>query len=119
VVTAAGLGALNHTALTLEALAARRLCLAGVVIGSWPRRPGAPELSNLADLESIAGRPLSGALPAGAARRGRAGFSRLAREGLAPGLGGRFDPAVFQERYIRTGQHVPVEQTHAHVKEPS
>ena len=43
VVAAAGLGTLNHTALTLEALAARKLAPAGVVIGSWPRLPGIAE----------------------------------------------------------------------------
>jgi dethiobiotin synthetase len=50
VVTAAGLGTLNHTALTLEALATRGLRSAGVVIGSWPAEPGLAELSNVTDL---------------------------------------------------------------------
>ena len=35
VVTTPGLGTLNHTALTLEALSTRRLTPAGVVIGAW------------------------------------------------------------------------------------
>src|ERR1700733_5751039 len=39
VVTAAGLGTLNQTALTLEAIGARKLRLAGLGIGSWPREP--------------------------------------------------------------------------------
>lgn len=119
VVTSAGLGTLNHTALTLEALAARDLPLAGLVIGCWPREPGTAELSNLVDLESIAGRPLSGALPAGAGGLGPTAFSRLARDGLAPDLGGRFDPAVFQERHRPLRQHVQVGQTHISVKEPT
>ena len=55
VVAAAGLGTLNHTALTLEALAARKLACAGVVIGSWPAQPGLAERSNLSDLETVAG----------------------------------------------------------------
>ena len=42
VVTTPGLGTLNHTALTLEALSARRLTAAGLVIGSWPAGPGWP-----------------------------------------------------------------------------
>jgi len=50
VVAAAGLGTLNHTALTLEALAARKLAPAGVVIGSWPRQPGMGSPSALAAL---------------------------------------------------------------------
>jgi dethiobiotin synthetase len=61
VVTMAGLGTLNHTALTLEALAARGLSLAGLIIGSWPEDPGLAELSNLTDLPLLSGR-----MPAGA-----------------------------------------------------
>jgi dethiobiotin synthetase len=95
VVTAAGLGTLNHTALTLEALAGRGLALAGLVIGSWPGRPGLAEVSNLSDLPALAGGPLAGALPAGAGRLGRDEFRRAAAAGLGPALGGHFDPAVF------------------------
>ena len=40
-VVAPGLGTLNHTALTLEALAAHGVPGAGLVIGSWPAHPGA------------------------------------------------------------------------------
>lgn len=97
VVTAAGLGTLNHTALTLEALAARRLPLAGLVIGSWPDNPGMAERSNLTDLPALAGGALSGVLPEGAGSLDLPAFSQLAAEGLAPWLGGRFDPAVFRE----------------------
>ena len=90
VVVSAGLGTLNHTALTLEALSARRLLPAGVVIGSWPSRPGLAERANLTDLAVIAGRPLAGALPAGAGRLGRDAFLTVARAGLGPELGGTF-----------------------------
>jgi len=62
VVTAAGLGTLNHTALTLEALAARGIACAGVVIGSWPASPGLAERSNLIDLADV----LTGSMPEGA-----------------------------------------------------
>jgi dethiobiotin synthase len=92
VVAAAGLGTLNHTALTLEALAARKVACAGVVIGSWPARPGLAERCNLADLETLAGQPLAGALPEGAGRLGRAAFGRMAARCLGPGLGGTFRP---------------------------
>jgi len=88
VVTTPGLGTLNHTALTLEALSTRRLTAAGVVIGAWPAEPGMAERSNLTDLATVAGRPLAGALPAGAARLRRADFLAAARAGLAPEFGG-------------------------------
>ncbi len=39
VVVDPALGTLNHTALTLEAMAHRGLSLAGVVIGAWPAEP--------------------------------------------------------------------------------
>lgn len=94
-VTAAGLGTLNHTALTLEAAARRDLRLAGVVIGCWPRRPGPAERHNLIDLPVLIGGPLRGALPAGAGRLSRARFAGVARQGMAPPFGGCFDPAVF------------------------
>ena len=90
VVTTPGLGTLNHTALTLEALSARRLLSAGVVIGCWPERPGLAERANLTDLVTIAGRPLAGALPAGAGRLDRDAFLAVARAGLSPELGGTF-----------------------------
>jgi dethiobiotin synthase len=99
VVTTAGLGTLNHTALTLEALASRGLALAGLVIGSWPGSPGLADRSNLTDLESLAAGPLAGVLPAGAGRLGRAAFCRTAAEGLGPSLGGHFDPAGFREKH--------------------
>jgi dethiobiotin synthetase len=90
VVTTPGLGTLNHTALTLEALSARRLTAAGLVIGSWPDRPGLAERANLTDLAVVAGRPLAGALPAGAGRLGADAFLAVARAGLGPELGGTF-----------------------------
>jgi dethiobiotin synthase len=96
VVARAGLGTLNHTALTLEAMAGRGLDLAGLVIGSWAPEPGLAERCNVADLEMLAARPLSGALPEGAGALDRAAFARVARAGLAPALGGVFDPAAFR-----------------------
>ncbi|MEV4370532.1 dethiobiotin synthase [Nonomuraea sp. NPDC049637] len=98
VVAGAGIGALNHTALTLEALAHRGLDPAGVVIGRWPREAGIAERSNVADLEMLAARPLAGVLPEGAGRLGREAFAQLAREGLGATLGGSFDPPAFKRR---------------------
>jgi dethiobiotin synthetase len=74
VVARAGLGTLNHTALTLEALRARGLSCPGVVIGSWPAEPGLAEERNLEDLPRYAGVPLLGRVPAGAARLDPAEF---------------------------------------------
>ena len=89
VVTAAGLGTLNHTALTIEALRARKVREAGIVVGSWPRRPGLAERENLADLETLAGGPLAGLLPEGSGALTSAEFRVVARDGLTPSLGGQ------------------------------
>jgi dethiobiotin synthetase len=102
VVARAGLGTLNHTALTLEALANRGLDLAGVVIGSWPAAPGLAERHNVADLEMLAARPLAGAIPEGAGSLDRPAFARAARAGLGPALGGGFDPVVFRSAFKLT-----------------
>ena len=89
VVVAAGLGTLNHTALTCEALAARRLRLAGVVIGSWPGDPGLAERENLADLETLIGRPAGRRAPGGQRRADAARSSARSRgPGCRPALGG-------------------------------
>jgi len=110
VVAAAGLGTLNHTALTLEALAHRGLDLAGLVIGSWPADPDLAARCNVADLEMLAARPLAGALESleGApAPLDAASFSYLARSGLAPALGGRFDPAEFRTTWAPRSKDAP------------
>ncbi|GII81605.1 ATP-dependent dethiobiotin synthetase BioD [Sphaerisporangium rufum] len=99
VVARAGLGTLNHTALTLEALAGRGIDLAGVVIGSWPDEPGLAERANVTDLETLAARPLAGAIPEGAGRLDRAAFARTARAGLASPLGGGFQASRFRETF--------------------
>jgi dethiobiotin synthetase len=92
-----GLGTLNHTALTLEVMAARGIEPAGLVIGSWPRRPGLDDLCDVRDLETIAARPLAGALPERSGRLSGPEFLLAAQTGLAPHLGGAFDPARFRE----------------------
>ena len=65
VVVRAGLGTLNHTELTLEALGRRGLPVAGLVVGAWPARPDEVDLANREHLAGL-GVPLLGALPAGA-----------------------------------------------------
>lgn len=73
-----GLGTLNHTQLTLEALDRRGLAVAGLVIGSWPAEPDEVELSNLEYLRGL-GVPFLGLLPAGASSLPPAGFVAGAR----------------------------------------
>ena len=90
------LGTLNHTALTLESMALRGVELAGVVLGSWPENPDLAMRSNLRDLETLAARPLAGALPAGAGKLDAPEFLLAARAGLGPTLGGSFDAAGFR-----------------------
>ncbi|WP_133877016.1 dethiobiotin synthase [Actinoplanes brasiliensis] len=83
VVARAGLGTLNHTALTLEALA-RRGVPAGVVIGAWPADPDLVHWANLSELVPH----LIGALPEGAGAMDPGVFRRSAPGWLTPGLYG-------------------------------
>jgi dethiobiotin synthetase len=64
VVARAALGTLNHVALTLEALASHDVRCAGLVVGAWPRDPGAVETGNREVLSTMA--PLRAVLPCGA-----------------------------------------------------
>ena len=54
VVATAELGTLNHTALTVESLAAHEISCAGLVIGNWPLPPGVVEASNRSALVRLA-----------------------------------------------------------------
>ncbi|MEV4561424.1 dethiobiotin synthase [Kitasatospora sp. NPDC049285] len=98
-VAAAGLGTLNTTALTAEALRHRGLPVRGVVVGSWPADPDLAARCNLADLPAVAGAPLLGAVPAGAAAHDATAFRTLAAASLAPSLGGTWDAAAFTVRH--------------------
>jgi dethiobiotin synthetase len=73
-VASAGLGTLNHAALTAEALAARDLPLVGVLIGSYPAKPGLAERTNLEDLPRVTHSPLLGCLPQGVGVLGASEF---------------------------------------------
>ena len=72
VVVAAGLGTLNHTELTVDALRAAGVVVRGLVIGAWPAEPGLAERTNLDDLRRIA--PLLAVIPDGAGSLDRAEF---------------------------------------------
>ncbi len=66
VVCRSGLGSLNHTQLTLEALERRGGDLVGVVIGSVPAEPDLATRTNVEELHRIAGGRVLGSVPAGA-----------------------------------------------------
>lgn len=93
VVVAAGLGTLNHAALTAEALASRGLGCAGVVIGAWPDDPGTAERHNLVDLPAVTGCALLGCLPEGVGGLGPEEFAAVARHSLSRVLGGGWHTA--------------------------
>jgi dethiobiotin synthase len=77
VVCRSGLGTLNHTELTLEALKRRHIPIAGVVIGSWPQQPSDIDISNR-DYLLCHETPLIGVIPAGAAALPPADFTAAA-----------------------------------------
>ncbi|RDH76633.1 ATP-dependent dethiobiotin synthetase BioD [Mycolicibacterium moriokaense] len=82
IVARAGLGTLNHVALTLEALASQRVPCAGLVIGSWPRDPGVVESGNRATLSAMA--PLRAILPDGAGSLTAESFESISRAAFDP-----------------------------------
>jgi dethiobiotin synthetase len=90
-----GLGTLNTTALTAEALQRRGVECIGVVVGRWPVEPDLAARTNLIDLPVAAGAPLLGALPDGIAALLPADFRAVARDSLSPWLDGDFDSDVF------------------------
>ncbi|MBF6064395.1 ATP-dependent dethiobiotin synthetase BioD [Nocardia terpenica] len=68
VVTAAGLGTLNHSELTTRALVTAGVPCAGLVIGSWPIATDLASECNRIDLPAVTGVDLVGAIPEGAGR---------------------------------------------------
>jgi dethiobiotin synthetase len=81
VVARAGLGTLNHAALTVEALAAAGVPCAGLVVGAWPSEPGIVESSNRAALDRIAA--VRAALPSGAGGLTPEDFAALSADAFA------------------------------------
>jgi dethiobiotin synthetase len=95
VVAQAGLGTLNTTALTAEALRVRGLDCAGVLVGSWPVEPDLAARCNLTDFAEVAGAPLVGAIPQGAGALRPPDFRAAAHTWLAPELGGMWNAETF------------------------
>ncbi|AEN08596.1 MULTISPECIES: dethiobiotin synthase [unclassified Streptomyces] len=91
-VAPAGLGTLNATALTTEALRTRGLECPGVVVGSMPAEPDLASRCNVEDLPVAAGVPLLGVVPAGAGSLAPSDFRARAASWLAPSLGGHRQP---------------------------
>jgi dethiobiotin synthetase len=83
VVVAPGLGTLNHTALTLEALAVQAIPCAGLVIGAWPSEPGVAEGGNREALARLA--PVRAVLPAGAGALSAAEFETMSASAFDAG----------------------------------
>ncbi|GAA2620779.1 dethiobiotin synthase [Streptomyces axinellae] len=88
VVTEPGLGTLNVTELTAEALRTRRIDCAGLVIGRMPARPDLATRCNLTDLPRTSGLPVVGTVPDGAGALGPEDFRSAAPGWLATELGG-------------------------------
>jgi dethiobiotin synthase len=80
VVTTLALGTLNHTELTVRAIASAGLSCSGLVIGAEPPELGLAERCNLDDLPRVTALPLVGSLPSGA---------------------GDLSPPAFRERSVR------------------
>ena len=84
VVARAGLGTLNHSALTTEALRRRGHPVLGLVVGSVPATPDLADTTNLADLEAVTGVPVIGRVPAGAGHMPPARFRSAAPTWFGP-----------------------------------
>ncbi|WP_137825290.1 dethiobiotin synthase [Brevibacterium sp. 2SA] len=76
IVARPGLGTLNHTALTCEALRVRGPPIGGIVLGSWPPDPAPVAVDNRRRLGDSA--PVLGAVPAGAGQLRPAAFRAAA-----------------------------------------
>lgn len=85
VVVAAGLGTLNHTELTVDALRGRGIEPSGLIVGSWPAEPDLAEGCNLADLPRVTGVRLMAVIPEGAGAMAPAAFAAAAPAWFEPG----------------------------------
>ena len=86
IVAAAGLGTLNHTALTVAALRTAGVECPGVIIGSWPAAPDLAEQCNIADLPDVTGVPVLGRIPAGSGALDAGSFTARVSQWLESAL---------------------------------
>jgi len=82
VVARAGLGTLNHSALTVQAIQQRSLPVEGLVIGSWPDEPDLAAEQNVLDLPLMTGVLLLGRIPENASALEPAAFAAAVPEWL-------------------------------------
>ena len=80
-----GLGTLNHTLLTLEALHRRGLTVLGVVISGYPDEPGLDALTNPSTLARLTPLPLSARSPTTPASTWRPAAPAASRRSAPPG----------------------------------
>ncbi|MGO4258965.1 dethiobiotin synthase [Marmoricola sp. RAF53] len=85
VVTRSGLGTLNHTILTVDAIRDRGHRVRGLVIGSLPPTLDLAQQSNLCELPRLTGVPLLGLIPEGASRLSSDDFRREASNWFVEG----------------------------------
>ena len=85
VVASCALGTLSVTELTVEAVRAAGLTVAGIVIGSWPAQPDLAARCNREDLPRLTGAPLLAVLPEGCGRWPREAFRAAAPGWFAGG----------------------------------
>ncbi|MFE3292406.1 dethiobiotin synthase [Rhodococcus sp. NPDC059234] len=81
-VAAAGLGTLNHSALTVAAARQAGVECVGAVIGSWPAQPDLASRCNLGELAEVTGVPVLGSIPEGSGRLDRDDFAAAAADWL-------------------------------------
>jgi dethiobiotin synthase len=82
VVARSGLGTLNHSTLTVQAIQRCGLAVEGIVIGAWPDDPDLADRHNRADLPRYTGVPVLGAVPVGAGALAPETFQSLATSWL-------------------------------------
>ena len=90
VVASAGLGTLNHSELTVQALRSADVECAGLVIGSWPAAPDLAARCNLIDLPRVTGIDIVGRVPEGSGTLDQAQFVAAAPSWFDPDWSERY-----------------------------